>query len=269
VQITFSGAEDVPGLGSGPAPSSRTNPEQSAIMKLTDVIPWGRSFDEYRRMFALSADDLAGTILGCGDGPASFNAEASARGHRVLSCDPVYALAAGEIERRVSACYATVISQVKANQDGFVWDYFRDAEHLGECRLAAMRRFLDDFQKGKSEGRYLAASLPHLPFAPGGFSLALVSHLLFLYAAQLDLDFHISAVEELLRVAGEVRVFPLLDLERQWSRHLVPVRDHLERAGNEVQIVAVAYEFQRAEDHGGNRMMRVRRRRARQRCPLA
>jgi hypothetical protein len=56
-------------------------------MKLNEVIPWGRSFDEYRRMFALSGDDLAGTILGCGDGPASFNAEATALGHRVVSCD--------------------------------------------------------------------------------------------------------------------------------------------------------------------------------------
>ena len=48
-------------------------------MKLSVVIPWGRSFDEYRRMFVLTGDDLAGTILGCGDGPASFNAEATAR----------------------------------------------------------------------------------------------------------------------------------------------------------------------------------------------
>ncbi len=42
-------------------------------MQLTDVIPWGRSLDEYRRMFLLSPDDLGGRILGCGDGrPASM-----------------------------------------------------------------------------------------------------------------------------------------------------------------------------------------------------
>jgi hypothetical protein len=228
-------------------------------MKLSEVIPWGRSFDEYRRMFALTGDDLSGRILGCGDGPASFNAEATARGHRVVSCDPIYAFSAAEIGRRVGECYDTVISQVKKNLGGFVWTDFRDPDHLGECRLAAMRRFLADFDQGKKEGRYVAASLPALPFADGPFSLALVSHLLFLYSELLDLDFHIAALEELLRVAGEVRVFPLLGLDRRWSPHVGPVKEHLTRAGFGVEVAAVEYEFQRAECHAGNRMMRVRR----------
>jgi hypothetical protein len=226
-------------------------------MRLKEVIPWGRSFEEYRRMFSLTDGDLAGRVLGCGDGPASFNAEATALGHRVVSCDPIYAFSAGEIERRVEECYDTVIAQVKRNPDGFMWTHFRDPDHLGQCRLAAMRRFLTDFEQGKQEGRYAAASLPALPFADGQFSLALASHLLFLYSEQLDLDFHIAAFEELLRVAGEVRVFPLLGLDRQWSPHVGPVRDHLERAGFGVEIMAVQYEFQRAEDHAGNRMLRV------------
>ncbi len=228
-------------------------------MKLSEVIPWGRSFDEYRRMFSLTDGDLAGRVLGCGDGPASFNAEATALGHRVVSCDPIYAFSGGEIEHRVEQCYDAVISQVRRNLDGFVWDHFRDPDHLGECRLAAMRLFLADFEQGKQEGRYAAASLPRLPFADDHFSLALVSHFLFLYFEQLDLAFHIAAVEELLRVATEVRVFPLLGLDRQWSPHVAPLHEHLMRAGFEVQVVAGEYEFQRAEDHAGNRMMRVRR----------
>jgi hypothetical protein len=179
-------------------------------MKLNEVIPWGRSFEEYTRMFALTEEDLAGSILGCGDGPASFNAEATALGHRVVSCDPIYAFSAGEIERRVEDCYDTVISQVKRDPDSFVWSYFRDPDHLGECRLAAMRRFLADFEAGKREGRYVAASLPGLPFPDGRFSLALVSHLLFLDSGQLDLGFHVASLGELLRVAREARVFPLL-----------------------------------------------------------
>src|SRR5438045_8414952 len=96
---------------------------------------WSRSFEEYRRIFGLTEADLAGLILVCGDGPASFNAEATALGHRVVSCDPICAFSAGEIERRIKECYNKVISQVKRNVDGFVWDYFRDPDHLGECRL--------------------------------------------------------------------------------------------------------------------------------------
>ncbi len=228
-------------------------------MKLSEVIPWGRSFEEYRRLFALTDGDLAGTVLGCGDGPASFNAEATALGHRVVSCDPIYAFSAGEIERRVEECYDVVIPQVVQTRDGFVWDYFRDPNHLGECRIAAMRRFLADFDRGKQDERYVTASLPTLPFADGQFSLALVSHFLFLYSEQLDLSFHIAAFKELLRVATEVRVFPLLDLDRQWSRHVGPVCEDLTRAGFVVDVVTVDYEFQRADDHAGNRMLRVRR----------
>ena len=228
-------------------------------MKLDEVIPWGRSFEEYRLIFALTESDLAGLILGCGDGPASFNAEATALGHRVISCDPVYDLNGAAIERRVEACIDPIIRQVKQEADGFSWKYFRNPDHLAECRLAAMRRFLADFEKGRKEGRYVAASLPKLPFRDNQFLLALVSHLLFLYSKMLDLDLHIKAFDELLRVANEVRVFPLLGLDRRWSPHVGPVSEHLERAGFEVEIVAVEYEFQRAEDHAGNRMMRIRR----------
>lgn len=222
--------------------------------RLNEVVPWGRSFDEYVRMFALSDADLAGRTLGCADGPASFNAEATARGYPVISCDPIYALPASEIERRVNDVYRDMIAQVRAQQDGFVWDYFRDPDHLGECRLAAMNRFLEDYQVGTAAGRYVVASLPHLPFADGAFDLALVSHLLFLYSAQLDLAFHLAALTELLRVATEARIFPLLDLARQPSPHLEPLCELLVSRGFQVEIRSVPYEFQR----GGNRMLRVR-----------
>lgn len=39
-------------------------------------------------MFALSDGDLQLKILGCADGPASFNAEASRLGHSVIAIDP-------------------------------------------------------------------------------------------------------------------------------------------------------------------------------------
>ena len=226
-------------------------------MNLNSIIPWGRSFDEYRRMFALSDADLAGQILGCGDGPASFNAEGTERGYAVVSCDPLYRLSAAEIENRVSDCYETVISQVNASADDFVWTYFRDADDLGRHRLAAMRKFIADFERGKREGRYVAAALPSLPFRPRSFHLAVVSHLLFLYSDQFTTAEHIRALDELLRVADEVRIFPLLTLDRQWSPHVEPVRRHLEAQGFDVTIAPVDYEFQKADDHAGNRMLRV------------
>lgn len=226
-------------------------------MELRDIVPWGRSFDEYRRMFGLAGADLAGRILGCGDGPASFNAEATAAGHDVVSCDPIYAFTAEEIRRRVEETHDAVIAQVRLNPEGFVWDVFRDPDDLGRGRLAAMRRFLGDFDRGKREGRYVVASLPRLPFADGEFRLALVSHLLFLYSEHLDEAAHVASVAELLRVSREVRIFPLVTLGRRWSPHVGPVRSALEAAGHSVEVVDIEYEFQRAEGRGGGRMMRV------------
>ncbi|MDJ0701861.1 MAG: hypothetical protein QNJ46_01160 [Leptolyngbyaceae cyanobacterium MO_188.B28] len=54
-------------------------------MKLEKVVPFGRSLDEYMKMFALSPTDLGNRILGVGDGPASFNAEATQMGGNIIS----------------------------------------------------------------------------------------------------------------------------------------------------------------------------------------
>lgn len=65
------------------------------------MVPWGRSFAEYQAMFGLSEDDLKKRILGCGDGPASFNAEGTRRGIQITSCDPVYQFETKEIRCRI------------------------------------------------------------------------------------------------------------------------------------------------------------------------
>jgi hypothetical protein len=144
---------------------------------LDRVVLWSRSFDEYVRMFALRDTELAGRILGCGDGPASFNSEATERGFVVVSCDPIYAFSASEIEQRVSETRKVVLSEARRNQADFLWTYFRSVEKLGEVRLRATRRFIEDFPGGESEGRYREAALPRLPFIDQEFDLALSSKL--------------------------------------------------------------------------------------------
>ena len=69
--------------------------------------------------------------------------------------------------------------------------------------------------------------MPALPFADAGFGLALCSRLLFLYSDHLSPDAHVAALRELLRVAREVRVFPLLTLAGEPSPNLAPVREAL------------------------------------------
>lgn len=222
---------------------------------LEEVVPWGRSLDEYRKFFALSDADLQARILGCADGPASFNAELTAQGGYVTSFDPIYALSGAQIAQRVEETHTDMVAQVQASQQNFIWSHFTDPEHMGRHRLQVMRHFLVDYEIGVAAGRYLVQELPTLNFADDAFDLALCSHFLFLYSAQLSYEFHRDSLLELCRVAQEVRVFPLLTLSVEPSPYLAPLCDELRVAGYGAEIITVDYEFQR----GGNQMLRVYR----------
>jgi hypothetical protein len=224
------------------------------MFTLDHVVPWGRSFDEYQRMFALSDDDLRLRIVGCGDGPASFNAVATERGTRVTSCDPIYRYHEEQIRQRIAATYDDILTQTRQNAGEFVWTSIRSPEELGETRMAAMNAFLDDYDAGKAEGRYVDAELPNLPFGDRTFDLALSSHFLFLYTEQLGEAFHRAAIREMCRVATEVRIFPLLALGAVASPLVEPLAQEWREQGASVSIETVPYEFQK----GGNQMMRIR-----------
>jgi hypothetical protein len=226
------------------------------MFTLDQVVPWGRSFDEYQRMFALTAADLRLRIVGCGDGPASFNAEATRRGTTVVSVDPIYQWSAAQIRERIAAACDQILEQAWINAGEFVWDSIRSVEELGRIRMAAMQEFLEDYEAGKARDRYVAGELPALPFADSSFDLALSSHFLFLYTSQLGEAFHRSAVREMCRVAAEVRIFPLLALGGGRSPLVDPSVEDLRASGYDVSIEHVPYEFRR----GANQMMRIRAR---------
>ncbi len=218
---------------------------------LKDVVPWGRSFEEYVSMFALDGADLEKRILGCGDGPAAFNADMRARSLRVLSADPVYAFDGAGIEARIMETFEDVLAQTRFNADRFVWESIPSIEALAKRRMAAMRAFLADYAEGASHGRYAACALPSLPFRDKAFELALCSHFLFLYEHHRGLAFHEAALAELCRVASEVRVFPLLNMEGTPSTLLAPSMRAMEAQGLSCRVVSVPYEFQR----GGDKML--------------
>ncbi|MEZ5862371.1 MAG: hypothetical protein R3D28_25945 [Geminicoccaceae bacterium] len=220
---------------------------------LDQIIPLGRTMAEYVGMFRLTGTDRHRTILGCGDGPAGFNAEWSAGGGRVVSVDPLYRHEAPAIRRRIDATFADMAAQLGASQELFVWRSIPSMAAWRRMRRQAMDRFLADYAGQGAHGHYVAGELPALPFADGAFDLALCSHLLFLYSEQLSYAFHLAAMRELLRVAREVRVFPLLTLAMEPSPHLPPLSEALAGAGFGVAVERVPYEFQR----GGNEMLRV------------
>ena len=224
-------------------------------ISLNEIVPWGRTFNEYERMFALQAADLEKGVLDCGGGPASFTAEMHARGLKATSIDPLYRFSSAEIQGRYEAVEVPMLAQVRATVNDWVWTYHRDPDDLLQNRRSAIHLFLADYEPGRKDGRYLVAELPTLPFEAGSFGLALCSHLLFLYSDLLSQRFHLDAVRELCRVAREVRVFPLVTLRDGPSPHVDAVCTAAEQRGLKAQILPVDYELQR----GGNQMLRISR----------
>jgi len=222
-------------------------------MKLEHVVPWGRNLSEYKEMGLFRDTDKDKKILGCGDGPASVNSELTKLGVDIVSIDPVYRFSKAQIAKRVEETSDVIGEQLRKKQDDFVWKNIPNVDALINLRLSAMREFLDDYDLGKEEGRYQYQELPKLSFEDQAFDLVWSSHFLFLYSEHFDLEFHKKSVLEMLRVAKEVRIFPLLDLNNQISPHLQGVMRFLERNGYICKIEKSNYEFQK----GANEMLRI------------
>jgi len=228
--------------------------EMEQEFRLDGIVPWGRRLWEYRAFFALEEADLRAPVLDVGAGPSSFAAEAAGEGGHVTAADPLYALPGELIAERFEATRGAMMEGLRQARYRFRWSHYGSPGSIEKIRREALELFLADYAR-KGARRYVEASLPHLPFEDGAFRLALSSHLLFLYGDDLDFAFHVEALHELLRVADEVRVFPLLNLDGRPSSHLPGVLAHFAREDVQAELVPVPYEFQ----VGATRMLRLRR----------
>ncbi|QLH81890.1 class I SAM-dependent methyltransferase [Halosimplex pelagicum] len=209
-----------------------------------DFLTIGRTFAEYRRMFDLVADDIAGrAVLDCGGGAGAFTATAAELADSAVAVDPLFGRPAGELEPELDDAIEYNVDQLREKRGLFVWDFYGDVETRGRYLRAAAERFLADYATHPE--RYVAGALPDLPFGDDAVGLALVANLLFVYDDRLDRDFHLAALRDLARVAREeVRVFPLHSLDRTRSAFVEPVAESLRADGHAVAFREVPYEFQ-------------------------
>lgn len=222
--------------------------------RLDGVVPWGRNAEEYRLMFCPGDRELSGRIADFGGGPSSFNAEFNSHfsraGSTVVSFDPLYSFSAEKIRQRIEEVRPIVMEQTRQNRDKYIWKSIPDPDALERQRLSAMELFLSDFEKGKSEGRYIPHSLPErIPFEDNAFDLGLSSHFLLMYTS-LGYDFHIRSVEEMLRVCREVRIFPIVDLSGESDPIIADVIEYFKKKYT-VHIMDTEYEFQK----GGKKLL--------------
>jgi hypothetical protein len=174
-------------------------------------------------MFMLHTEDLiGGCVLDVAGGASSFTADARRLGIFAEAADPLYDKSSEEIAVHGFQEIDVVAAKMEKLKDVYDWSYYGSVERHKAGRIAALERFLQDYENREETKRYHQASLPSLPFDDNSFELVLCSHFLFLYEEQFDFDFHLAAVGELLRVCkpgGEVRIYPLLSFKTaEYSR---------------------------------------------------
>jgi hypothetical protein len=236
-----------------PAPATRPVP----ALELPTVSFFGRTLTEYGQFFALDVDKLRyADVLDVAAGPSSFVAEARLRKVDAVAVDPFYGAPAGDLSAQIERDYAHMIAQMKTRSRLFRLKAFPSLEAAETDRRLAAQRFLADYEAHYVHGRYVSGALPRLPFFDRTFDLVLCAHLLFVYAARFDYDWHLAACRELVRVsAGEVRIHPLVGLDGRPYPKLSTLRRELRESGIESEVIAVNYEF----FTGANSMLVLRR----------
>ncbi|WP_339315715.1 SAM-dependent methyltransferase [Paenibacillus sp. FSL R10-2734] len=224
-------------------------------LDLERIVFIGRTFEEYLQMFDLQEADLVGRrILDCPAGACSFTAIANQLGGDVTAADIAYYYSTDELADKGVQDIEHVRSELDKVRDNFAWDYFESIEDLTQTRSRALNDNTKD--RRQTPERYVPVILPNLPFSNEAFDLTLSAHFLFMYSDRLDYDFHLKAVNELMRVTrDELRIFPLVDLACKRYEHLDRLIDELVSQGFTTEETEVPYEFQK----GANQMLIIRR----------
>jgi len=214
---------------------------------------WGHHVSEYKEMFDLSDASLQANLLEYGCGASAVNTELHQEGTTMVSVDSLFALTKPELIQKVTDDFDERVEQVLADKMQFNVDSYGGMDAFLTSRRAGMEAFFADYNAGVAEGRYKALEHGALPFENFSFDLALSSHYLFANAADDAVAYHLEMIQELARVAKEVRIFPLIERAGTPSDLLGPVLLGLqqENFGVEVREVSCALYPE------GNAMLRV------------
>lgn len=217
------------------------------------LVLWGHGVDEYREMFDLSPDEMNSRVLEYGCGPSSVNAQQTRLKHQVVSCDPLFVLDKDTLSSKAVMIFSGMAEEVKKEKERFDFSRSGSFEQLLAERQAGMNQFFADYEQGKTEERYRGITDYHLPFADFTFDFALSAHYLFADLDDQTVEFHLSVIRELARVAKEVRIFPLIDREGNPSEFLGPVLLGLQQDNYGVEVREVDFHLHKT----GNAMLRV------------
>jgi len=168
---------------------------------------------------------LKGDILLVGFAATTAAIDLAAKGQSVLAYDPCYQMDADSL--------AKVLQQDFAKQA----EHFQlDQEEKNRCQVA-MERFLEDFRQDSQKQRYIGDGFGRLLSECDNFSLALVSHFLFGYRAEMqNLQDELTLVNRLVKSAEDVQIYPLTNAKGESSEHTGPLMLALQQQGFRLEI---------------------------------
>ena len=219
---------------------------------LNNQFYWGLSYKNIIDMFALDAYDLNKSIIDVMGAPSSFNPITYEKRQRVITCGDVYGITKDKLEAKMSEALQQTINTIEAYRQHFTSVMSTPTAYAAQLQHN-LTIFMQDYEQALHQGRYSCETLPSLNFERCQFDLAICRHFLFVRESDFDVDFHLTSIEEMCRVASEVRIFPLLNTSGNVSTHLPLVMQQLQQRGYDVEVRKVNYELQK----GGNAMLRV------------
>lgn len=220
---------------------------------LNNMFYWGLSYQNIVDMFALDSEDLKKNILDCMGAPSSFNPIAHEKGQHVVSCSDIYGSTKDEIQFKMEEALRQTMIIIEENPGRFVDSAIGNPKEYEVKLKENLKIFMRDYTGAIKQKRYSPESLPLLGFKNCEFDLAVCRHFLFVRNDNFSVDFHIKSIKEMCRVAGEVRIFPLLNVDGSVSEKLPLIMQDLQRQGYDVEVRKVQYEVQK----GANAMLRV------------
>lgn len=222
-------------------------------LELDDYLITGRTFKEYAAFFDLDIKTLQRIhILDCPSGASSFVAEAKKYGIDAQGCDILYRYDVDSLRLQGEKSIEKIYADTSWAFDNDL-SFYHSIENHKKYRTSALKTFCADFNSVD----YRFAELPKLPYADKSFDLVLSSHLLFVYDDRLDFAFHKASIEEMLRVAKEVRLFPLVDYKNSRVDEVENFSPFVYKIAEffDAEIVKVEFEFQK----NANYMMKIKK----------
>ncbi len=229
------------------------------LIRISPIQLCAHNLAQYRRMFDLAPVLISQRVLDVNAGFSSFNLEFASIGGQAVSCDPLYKLSYDEI----LTCFSELKAKMRATFDcsphAFNWNGFGSAEEVLMERERIATFFLDDYPAGMKEFRYQYKLLEAFKsrdssndgFEKGAFDLALCSHAFF--EQEMTVIDAQRMIARLCDLAGEVRIFPLLNNQGELSELLPELMQQLQDKKFGVEVREVDFEFQKS----ANAMLRV------------